>query len=327
MKLASMKSDGRDGTLVVVSADLTRAVAAPEIAPTMTSLLDDWELRAPALQDTYARLNVGEYEEYAFPLDLTDLAAPLPRAFQFADGSAYLNHVELVRKARGAEMPERLRTDPLIYQGCSDPFLGPNDNIVVSDDAFGIDFEAELVVILDDTPMGVSPGHAGEHIRLLALLNDVSLRHLVPDELAKGFGFFHSKPPSAFAPIAVTPDELGNAWDGRRLHLPVISTVNDDEFGRPNAGVDMDFDFPTLIAHCAKTRRLGAGTIIGSGTVSNRDRSTGSSCIAERRMIETLETGTTKTPFLTFGDKVRIEVLDEAGMTVFGAIEQYVLRG
>jgi len=327
MKLASLKTGGRDGTLVVVSSDLTRAVAAPEIAPTMISLLDDWDLRAPALQDAYVQLNEGKYDEFAFPLDLSDLAAPLPRAFQFVDGSAYLHHVELVRKARGAEMPSDFLTNPLMYQGCSDPLLGPRENIVFPTEDWGIDFEAEVGVILGDTPMGVSPKHAGSQIRLLLLINDVSLRNLTQEELAKGFGFYQSKPPSAFSPIAVTPDELGSAWDGRKISLPLISSVNEREFGRPNARIDMNFDFPALIAHCAKTRRIAAGTILGSGMVSNKDKSVGSSCIVEKRMLETIESGAPSTPFLKFGDQIRIDMLDEDGQTIFGAIEQYVLEG
>jgi fumarylacetoacetate (FAA) hydrolase len=250
----------------------------------------------------------------------------LPRAYQFADGSAYVTHVELVRKARGAEMPESFWTDPLMYQGLSDHFLGPREPILTADEAWGIDFEAEVAVIVDDVPMGISAARAGGHIKLVTLLNDVSLRGLIPAELGKGFGFFHSKPTSALAPVAVTPDELGDAWDGGKVHLPLVSHLNGRLIGRPNAGVDMTFDFPRLIAHAAKTRRLGAGTIVGSGTVSNTDRSAGSSCLAEVRMLETLEKGAPETPFLRFGDRVRIEMLDAKGASIFGAIEQEVVR-
>ena len=265
--------------------------------------------------------------EGAFALDSRDLAAPLPRAFQWADGSAYVNHVELVRKARGAELPDSFWTEPLMYQGGSDGFLGPRDPIVAAEEAWGIDFEAEVAVITDAVPAGIGADQAGAHIKLVMLANDMSLRSLIPAEVATGFGFFHSKPASAFSPAAVTPDELGPAWDGAKLHLPLLSHLNGEVFGRPDAGTDMTFDFPTLIAHAAKTRALGPGTIIGSGTVSNRDRSLGSSCIAERRMLEVLEAGEARTPFLRFGDVVRIEMLDEAGRSIFGAIEQHVTRG
>lgn len=323
MKLASLKAGGRDGTLVVVSRDLDRAAAVPQIAATLQAALDDWHTLAPELASVYRLLNAGHLPD-ALPLDCRDLAAPLPRAYQWADGSAYVTHVELVRRARGAPMPESFWTDPLMYQGGSDGFLGPSDPILVADESWGIDFEAEVAVVTDDVPMGVSAESAGRHIKLLMLANDVSLRNLVPRELAKGFGFFQSKPASAFSPVAVTPDELGAAWDGGRLHLPLISELNGAPFGRPDAGVDMTFDFPALIAHAAFTRRLGAGSIIGSGTVSNGDRSAGSSCIAERRMLEQLEFGTPRTPFLRFGDRVRIEMRDASGRSIFGAIDQHV---
>jgi fumarylacetoacetate (FAA) hydrolase len=261
-----------------------------------------------------------------FPLDPAALAAPLPRAYQWCDGSAYLHHVELVRKARKAEMPPSLYDDPLMYQGGSDGFIGARDDILVADEAWGIDLEAEVAVIVADVPMGASPDEAREAIRLVTLVNDVSLRNLIPGELAKGFGFLHGKPATAFAPVAATPDELGPAWDGGKLALPLVRHVNDRKLGAPNAGVDMNFDFPRLIAHAAKTRALAAGTIVGSGTVSNRDPAAGSSCLAERRMIETIEKGAPETPFLSFGDRVRIEMLDAEGRSIFGAIDQRVVQ-
>jgi fumarylacetoacetate (FAA) hydrolase len=325
MKLASLKAGGRDGTLIVVSKDLSKAVKVPEIATTMQLALDNWERVEGRLRSVYESLNAGDVAG-AFDLDHTDLAAPLPRAYQWCDGSAYLSHAELVRKARGAEMPESLYSDPLIYQGGSDLMIGARDDIVLADEAWGIDLEAELAIITDDVPMGTTAEEAVEHIKLITILNDVSLRLLMPTELAKGFGFFQSKPSTAFAPVVVTPDELGEAWDGRKLSLPLVSHVNGELLGRPNAGVDLNFDFPTLIAHATKTRALGAGTIIGSGTVSNRDRSAGSACLQELRMIEKIETGEFKTPFLRFGDVVRIEMMDESGTSIFGPIEQKVVK-
>jgi len=324
MKLASLKS-GRDGRLIVVSRDLAKAAEATGIAATLQQALDDWAGVAPklaALADALERGAAGG----SFALDPTKLAAPLPRAFQWCDGSAYVNHVELVRKARGAELPASFWTDPLMYQGGSDRMLGPTEDIPVTDEVYGIDFESEVAVVTDDVPMGVSAEQAAGYIRLIMLVNDVSLRNLIPNELAKGFGFFHGKPPTAFSPVAVTPDELGPAWDGRKLHLPLVSTLNGIEFGRPDAGIDMTFDFAQLIAHAAKTRPLGAGTIVGSGTVSNLDRSKGSSCIAERRMIETIDGGKPATPFMRFGDRIRIEMFDKAGRSIFGAIDQRVVK-
>jgi fumarylacetoacetate (FAA) hydrolase len=325
VKLGSLKSGGRDGTLIVADRQLAQAVTVPRIAPTLQAALDHWADVAPELKSVYRLLNQKALPD-AFALDTTALAAPLPRAFQWADGSAYVTHVELVRKARGAAMPESFWTDPLMYQGGSDSLLGPCDPILMADETWGIDFEAEVAVITDDVPMGVTPAEAAAHIKLILLVNDVSLRNLIPGELAKGFGFFQSKPASAFSPVAVTPSELGIAWDGGKLHLPLCSYRNGEMFGQPNAGVDMTFDFPTLIAHAARTRQLSAGSIIGSGTVSNRDRSVGSSCIAERRTIELLETGAAKTPFLRFGERVRIEMLDSEGRSIFGAIDQTVVR-
>jgi fumarylacetoacetate (FAA) hydrolase len=321
VKLASLRS-GRDGALVVVSRDLARCARVPQIAPTLQAALDDWSALAPRLEAAAKQLEAGELRAERF--DPARAAAPLPRAYQWADGSAYVNHVELVRRARGAEMPPSFWTDPLLYQGGSDGFAGPRDPIRVRDEAWDIDFEAELAVVTDDVHMGTPRERAGAHIRLLMLVNDVSLRALVPGELAKGFGFFQSKPQSSFSPVAVTPDELGSAWDGGRVHRPLRVERNAELFGAPDAGSDMTFDFPALIAHAALTRELGAGTILGSGTVSNRDRSRGSCCIAERRMLELLEHGAARTPFLRFGERVRIEMLDAAGGSIFGAIEQNV---
>jgi fumarylacetoacetate (FAA) hydrolase len=324
MKLASL-NQGRDGVLLVVSRDLRHAVAVPGIAATLQAALDDWaDLQAP-LQEVYQRLNEG-LEAEAFAFEQSACASPLPRAYHWADGSAYVNHIELVRKARGAEMPESFWTEPLIYQGGGDSFSPPHGPILAADEAWGIDLEAEVAVITDDVPMGVSPSDATAHIQLVLLVNDVSLRNLIPAELAKGFGFYQSKPSSSFSPVAVTPDELGASWADGKVHLPLVSKINGRLFGQPNAGVDMTFNFPTLLAHAAKTRLLGAGSIIGSGTVSNYDRSAGSSCLAETRMLETIEHGKATTPFLTFGDRVRIEMFDAQGQSIFGAIEQVVER-
>ncbi|MBK1836394.1 fumarylacetoacetate hydrolase family protein [Azospirillum sp. YIM B02556] len=334
MKLASLKAGGRDGTLVVVSRDLTRATPVPEIARSLQAALDDWTALAPKLEEAYRALNADPAA--GRPFDPAEAASPLPRAYQWADGSAYVNHVELVRKARGAEMPPSFWTDPLMYQGCSDGFLAPTDPIPAATEAWGIDFEAEIAVVTGDVPMGVSAEAARGHIRLLMLVNDISLRNLIPAELGKGFGFFQSKPASSFSPVAVTPDELGDSWDGGKLHRPLVTTLNGQPFGKPDAGVDMTFDFPTLIAHAAKTRHLAAGSIVGSGTVSNKldggpgkpvaAGGVGYSCLAELRMIETIEHGAPKTPFLGFGDRVRIELFDAAGASVFGAIDQQVVR-
>ena len=329
MKLASLK-DGRDGRLVVVSRDLTRCLPADNIASTLQSALDDWKKKRPALEALSARLDAGEGDAF----DESACASPLPRAYQWADGSAYVNHVELVRKARGAEMPATFWTDPLMYQGGSDSFLGPRDNIPVIDEDWGIDFEAEIVVVTDDVPMGVSATDAVAHIQLIMLVNDVSLRNLIPGELAKGFGFLQSKPSSAFSPIAVTPDELGDAWRDAKLHLPLLSFLNDTAFGKPDAGIDMTFNFGQLVAHAAKSRPLGTGTIIGSGTVSNKlddgpgkpieDGGVGYSCIAEIRTIETINNGKPSTSFMKFGDRIRIEMNDPSGGSIFGTIDQVV---
>jgi fumarylacetoacetate (FAA) hydrolase len=322
MKLASLKTAGRDGRLAVVNRELTRARAVPEIAPTLQAALDNWTSAEPRLQQAYQELNVGECE--SVPFDSCQAAAPLPRAYQWLDGSAYLSHVERVRKARGVDMPKRLYDDPLMYQGASDVMLGPCDPIEAASEDWGIDFEAEVGVITDDVAYGVSVAEAASHIKLVVLINDISLRRLIPDELAKGFGFLHGKPASAFSPVTVTPDELGAAWRDSKLHLPLTVYRNGRLFGRANAGADMQFDFARLIAHAAKTRKLTAGTIIGSGTVSNHDPAVGYSCIVEKRVVETIETGTASTEFLRFGDRVRIEMLDSDGQSVFGAIDQEV---
>ena len=333
MKLASLK-DGRDGRLVVVSKDISRCASAAAVAPTLQAALDDWAAAEPRLIEIADALEAGHIAH--FPFDPGKCAAPLPRAYQWLDGSAYVNHVALVRKARGAEMPASFWTDPLMYQGGSDVLLGPRDAVAVADEAWGIDLEAEVVVILGDVPMGASRAQAAAAIRLIMLVNDVSLRNLTGPELAKGFGFVQSKPASAFSPVAVTPDELGSAFDGGKVNLPLLSFVNGKPFGRPVAGSDMTFDFLDLIAHAAKTRALGAGSILGAGTVSNRDADGGPgkpieegglgySCIAERRTVETLRHGKPVTPFLKFGDRVRIEMLDPQGRSIFGAIEQDVV--
>ncbi len=323
MKLATLRDGARDGQLVVVARDLTTAHYASAIANRLQQVLDDWAFLAPQLNDLYQTLNEGR-ARHAFPFDPAQCMAPLPRAYQWADGSAYVNHVELVRKARGAEMPASFWTDPLMYQGGSDDLLGARDPIVCASEDHGIDFEAEVAVVTDDVPLGCAADAAGDHVRLLMLANDVSLRNLIPAELAKGFGFFQSKPATAFSPVAVTPDELGAAWDGRRLALPLRVHWNGRLVGQANAGDDMVFDFPQLIAHAARTRNLRAGSIIGSGTVSNRDESRGWSCIAEQRAREMIASGSATTPFMKFGDRVRIEMFDAAGASIFGAIDQQV---
>jgi fumarylacetoacetate (FAA) hydrolase len=332
MKLSSLKH-GRDGKLVVVSRDLTQATQATEVAPTLQAALDDWPRAAPLLAAIAERLEAGLLPSFRFREH--DCAAPLPRAFQWADGSAYVNHVALVRKARGVEMPPSFWSDPLIYQGGSDGLLGPRDPIPFIDEKFGLDLEAEVAVVTEDVPLGADAGTARASIALVMLVNDLTLRGLTAGELAKGFGFFQSKPASAFSPAAVTPDELGAAWDHGKLSLPLLSFVNEAPLGRPNAGVDMTFDFGRLIAHAARTRALVAGTIIGSGTVSNRDADGGPgrpiaegglgySCIAEQRVVETLRGGAPRAAFLRPGDRIRIEMHDARGHSIFGAIEQEV---
>lgn len=322
MKLASYKH-GRDGRLMIVDESLERCCPAGDMAATLQAALDDWDSMAPRLQERYEALNGGEVADAtAFDAALCD--APLPRAYHWADGSAYVTHVELVRKARGAELPASFWEDPLVYMGASDAFIGPRDAILVENEDWGIDFEAEVVVITDDVPAGVDAAGAASHIQLVGLVNDVSLRNLIPAELGKQFGFYQSKPWTAFSPVLVTTDELGDAWDGARLHLPLRATLNDTLIGAPNAGQDMTFDFPTLIAHCAKSRSLMAGTVIGSGTVSNVGSKDGSCCLAEVRCLETIRDGAPSTPFMSFGDRIRIEMLDAAGTSIFGAIDQLV---
>ncbi|MCP1373392.1 fumarylacetoacetate hydrolase family protein [Dyella lutea] len=323
MKLGSLKEGGRDGTLIVVSRDLTHAARATGIAPTLQAALDDWHNAAPRLNALYDEVNAGTAEG-RFALDLNALAAPLPRAYEFVDGSAYLPHVERVRRARGAEVPASFYTDPLMYQATSAMFLGPRDPVVVPSEDYGIDLEAEVLVVTDDVPMAVTPEQAAEHIQLVGLVNDVSLRGLIPAELAKGFGFLQSKPRSALSPVLVTPDELGDAWQDSKLHLPMRTWINGQWFGEAECGVDMQFNFAQLVAHAAKTRPLTAGTLVGSGTIANQDTAKGASCLAEQRTVETLRDGQPSTPFLKYEDTVRIEITDAAGQSIFGAIEQVI---
>jgi fumarylacetoacetate (FAA) hydrolase len=345
MKLATLKNGKRDGVLAIVSRDLTRAARVPDISDgpgTMQALLDEWDLWAPKLQALADQLEASLIKGAATPFasiafNAAEAMAPLPRAYQWADGSAYVNHVELVRRARGVEMPPSFWTDPLMYQGGSDTMLGARDDIVVADTAYGIDLEGEVAVVTDDVAMGVNAAKAASSIRLVMLVNDVSLRNLIPNELTKGFGFFHGKPSTAFAPVAVTPDELGPAWQDSKVHLPLQAAINGVPLGAPNAGEDMTFSFADLIAHAAKTRALGAGTIVGSGTVSNKGKDGGPgrpvsegglgyTCLAEVRVVETILTGKPKTPFLSFGDRVRLEMCDATGVSIFGAIEQSVVH-
>jgi fumarylacetoacetate (FAA) hydrolase len=334
MKLASLKH-GRDGRLVVVSRDLSRSADASAVAKTLREALDDWSAAEPRLQEIADSLEAGRIAHA--PFDPKKCAAPLPRSFGWADGSAYVNPVALVRKSRGAEVPPTFWTDPLMYRGASDEFIGPTDPIKAADTAWGIDLEAEVAVVVTDVPQGATPAQAQPLIKLFMLVNDISLRNLIPSELAKGFGFLQSKGQTAFSPVAVTPDELGKAFDGKRVHLPLLSSINGEPFGKPNAGVDMTFDFPTLVSHAVKTRPLMGGAIIGSGTVSNRDTDggpgkpvtdggVGYSCLAEIRTVETILHGAPKTPYLNFGDRVRIEMNDTQGRSIFGAIDHEVLR-
>lgn len=325
MKLATLKDDTRDGQLAVISRDLKTAVIADGIASTLQRALDDWHFIAPQLEQLYEELNEGK-ARHVFDFDPKRCMAPLPRAFQWADGSSYVNHVELVRKARNAEMPESFWHEPLMYQGGSDDFIGPMDDIALGSEEWGIDFEGEVAVITDDVPMGTTPDAALSHIKLLMLVNDVSLRNLIPAELAKGFGFFQAKPASSFSPVAVTPDELSTAWEEGKLHLPLRTTWNGVQVGQPNAGVDMVFSFPQLIAHLARTRNARAGSIIGSGTVSNKDSKKGYTCIAEKRALEMIADGEAKTPFMKFGDTIKIEMFDADGKSIFGAINQQVTQ-
>jgi fumarylacetoacetate (FAA) hydrolase len=325
MKLASLKSGGRDGTLIVVNRNLTQFVAAAGIAATLQQAMDNWSAAAPRLNALYAALNDGTVAD-AKVLDLDCLAAPFPRAYEFVDGSAYLPHVERVRRARGAEVPAAFYQDPLMYQATSAGFLGPRDPVVVASEEYGIDFEAEVIVVTDDVPMAVVAESAVDHIQLIGLINDVSLRNLIPQELAKGFGFLHSKPRSALSPVLVTPDELGDSWSGSKVHLPLRSTLNGKLFGQPDAGHDMQFNFAQLVAHAAKTRPLAAGTIVGSGTVANQDVGLGASCLAEKRVLEVIASGKPETPFMSFGDTIQIEMLNAAGQSIFGAIKQVMQK-
>jgi fumarylacetoacetate (FAA) hydrolase len=325
MKLATLKDGTRDGQLAVVSRDLKTAHLADGIAPTLQRALDDWEFISPQLERLYEALNEDKAQR-SFDFDPRRCMAPLPRAFQWADGSAYVNHVELVRKARNAEMPESFWHDPLMYQGGSDDFIGPTDDIALASEDWGIDFEGEVAVITDDVPMGTRPEHAASHIKLLMLVNDVSLRNLIPAELAKGFGFFQSKTASSFSPVAVTPDELGSAWQDGKVHLPLRTTWNGVQVGQPDAGVDMVFSFLQLIAHLTKTRNARAGSIIGSGTVSNKDAGKGYTCIAEKRALEMIADGEPRTPFMKFGDTIKFEMLGADGKSIFGAINQQVVQ-
>jgi len=325
MKLASLKTGGRDGSLIVVSRNLENFVLASEIAVTLQQALDDWQQTAPRLNALYAELNEGACSGIQ-SLDVEQLAAPLPRAFEFVDGSAYLPHVERVRKARGAEVPESFYVDPLMYQGTSAGFLGPRDPVPVVSEEYGIDFESEIIVVTDDVPMAVTAKNAESHIQLIGLINDVSLRNLIPAELAKGFGFLQSKPRSALSPVLVTPDELGEHWRDSKLSLPLHSTFNGAFFGEPEAGVDMQFNFAQLVAHAARTRPLTAGTIVGSGTIANQDTGKGASCLAEIRMLEIIADGKPSTPFMKFGDSIRVEMFDSQGDSIFGAIDQKIVK-
>ena len=325
MKLASLKEGGRDGTLIVVSRDMSRAVTVPQIAQTLQVALENWVEMEAALSGIFNRLQEGNIEG-AFEFDPKQVAAPLPRSYHWADGSAYVTHVELVRKARGAELPDSFWTDPLMYMGASDVFLGPCDDIPLESEDWGIDFEAEVAIFTDDVPAGITPEQAKAHIKLVTIINDVSLRNLIPKELAKQFGFYQSKPHTAFAPVAVTSDELGDAWDGGKIHLPLHSIMNGVKLGSPNAGVDNTFDLPRLISHAAKSRPLMAGTVVGSGTVANVGSKDGSSCISEIRCLETIADGKPTTEFMKFGDRIEIEMFDENGATIFGRIDQIVTR-
>ena len=323
MKLATLREGGRDGTLVVVDRSLNRAMPVPQIVDTLQHAIESWDRVAPQLEAAYENLNEDERE--GFQLDSHELASPLPRTYQWLDGSAYLSHVERVRKARGAELPERLLTDPLMYQGGGDTLLGPRDPICLLNGDWGLDFESEIGVITDDVPMGVTPTEAAGHIKLLVLINDLSLRNLIPSELAKGFGFLQGKPSSSLSPVAVTPNELITEWIDNKVHLPLRTWLNGECFGEPDAGEGMQFDFAELIGHAAHTRKLSAGTLVGSGTVSNADTGRGCSCLVEKRLLEIIESGEAKTPFLKVGDRVQIEMMDREGHSIFGAIEQEVI--
>lgn len=325
MKLATLKNNTRDGELIVVNKELTKAINVSDIAKTMQEALDNWAEISPKLEAVYNQLQRSELTE-TVDFASKNVMAPIPRAYHWADGSAYVTHVELVRKARNAELPETFWTDPLMYMGASDAFIGATDDIEIEKEEWGIDFESEVAVITDDVPAGTNPSQAKKHIKLIVLVNDVSLRNLIPAELSKQFGFYQSKPWTAFSPVAVTPDELGSAWDGGKVHLPLISTLNNKEIGSPNAGIDMIFDFGQLIGHAAKTRSLMAGTVIGSGTVANEGSPDGSSCLAEVRCLEIIHNGKPTTPFMTFGDRIEIDMKDEQGNSIFGKINQVVKK-
>lgn len=325
MKLATLNDGSRDGQLIVVNKAGTQGVKVEDIAHTMQQALDNWDDLAPKLDAIYQQLNEGNVSD-SFDLELQKLDAPLPRAYQFLDGSAYLAHVERVRRARGAEMPPSFLVDPLMYQATSDSFLAAHADIEVTSEEYGIDFESEVAVIVDDVPMAVSVEDAVKHIKLICILNDVSLRNLIPAELAKGFGFMQSKPPTALSPFFVTPDELGQAWQDTKVHLPLHSRLNGEWFGHPNAGVDMQFNFAELVAHAAKTRPLAAGAMIGSGTIANEDESLGSSCLAEKRVLEVIKNGKAETPFMQFGDEVEISMLAEDGSNIFGTIHNKIVK-
>ncbi|MBC8752274.1 MULTISPECIES: fumarylacetoacetate hydrolase family protein [Paraburkholderia] len=325
MKLASLKNSTRDGALIVVSRNLKRAVSAGEIAPTLQAAIDNWQDAEPRLQALSEALNAGNVVN-SFDFDARNVDSPLPRAYQWLDASAYLSHVELVRKARGAEMPKSFLEDPLMYQGSSDYFTGPQDPVIVGSEDWGVDLEAEVAIITDDVPMLTTPVDARTHIKLLMLVNDISLRHIIPAELNKGFGFLNGKGVTAFSPVAVTPDELGAQWDGAKVDLPLTVHINGEKLGDPLAGVDMYFDFPRLVSHATATRALGAGTVIGSGTISNHDRGRGFCCISEKRALETVAHGEPRTSFFRFGDRVRVEMFDNQGASVFGAIDQPVQK-
>ena len=326
MKLASLNEGGRDGTLIVVSRDLTREVRVTQIAKTLQDAIERWSSVRPALEEASAQLERGEATN-AFALDVERLASPFPRAFQFLDGSVYLHHMEKARKARGAEMPPNYKTEPLMYQGLSDRFIGPRQPMLIPDESLGLDYEAELAVVVDDVPMGTPASQASQHIRLLMLLNDYTLRTLTRSELPKGFGFMQAKPTSSFSPVAVTPDELADYWDGEKLDRPILSSINGEAMGCANTARDMFFTYPTLIAHAARTRSLSAGTIIGAGAVSNLDPGTGYACLAEKRADEELRDGKATTPWLKVGDRVRIDMVDAQGASIFGAIENTVAKG
>lgn len=325
MKLASLKTGGRDGSLIIVNRSLERFAPAAAVAPTLQAALDNWLEIGPLLQAISDELNAGQRDDAA-ALNISALASPLPRAYEFLDGSAYLPHVERVRRARGAEVPESFYVDPLMYQATSSGFLGPCDPVPVASEEYGIDFEAEIIVVTDDVPMAVSESEAADRITLIGLVNDVSLRNLIPAELAKGFGFLKSKPRSALSPVFVTPDELGDDWQDSVLDLPLVSTLNGNWFGHPEAGTDMQFNFAQLVAHAASTRPLAAGTIVGSGTIANEDTGKGASCLAEKRMLEIIADGKPSTPFMSFGDTIRIEMFDREGNNIFGSIEQEIIE-